>query len=214
MNDTVRAIIFRKSDNPDLYWDVLRFRKMLFADHLGWLLDVSKGVETDQFDHAQATYCALVRANTVQGCFRAIPCGAPYLAKTVFWRLAPAGSFPRDNASWEISRFGVHPDSRDLGVTLYAAMVAFAEQRGARVLPALVELHHERFLSRLGIKTRRYGDIATIGVNRQGRPIRCVVGEIPFREQRDVLLSTFAAQTARLEIIDEIADVGFDRIPA
>ncbi|MFN0262471.1 acyl-homoserine-lactone synthase [Tepidamorphus sp. 3E244] len=214
MNGGLRAIIFRKSDDPDLYWAILRFRKALFVDHLGWVLNVSRGVETDQFDHEQATYCALMHSGQVLGCFRAIPCTKPYLARDVFSHLAPGAHFPTDSESWEISRFGVSPTSPVGGAHLYAAMMAFAEMRDIRVLPALVELHHERFLNRLGIRTRRYGRAVTIGETAHGRPIRCVVGEIPFREQRSILLDTFSDQIAQLEIIDEVANVGLDRIPA
>lgn len=212
--DSAQAVIFRRQDHPKLYLELLQFRKALFADYLGWRLQIDGALERDEFDHAAAEYCALLVGDEIAGCFRAIRCDAPYLARHVFSDVVPLHVFPSGSDAWEISRFGVLPARSMLGTALYAVMFEFAARRGARVLPALVDLQHERLLRRMNIQTRRYSGPRVIGRDVRNRPIRAVAGEIPIDLQRAHLASFASNYLGLVEITDETADVGSDRISA
>lgn len=210
----LKAILYRRSDRPRLHLEVSRFRKQLFADQLGWILKTENGLEQDQFDTDLTEYCALLENGQLKGCFRAIRCDRPYLVRDAFPGIAPEDTFPADVKAWEISRFGVHPDRSGLAISLYAAMFEFAERRGARALPALVDLRHERWLNRLGVQTRRYGDPRPVGHDVRGRVLFGVAGEIPIHEQRRRLGMLFAVPRTLLEVTDETSFDGFDRVSA
>lgn len=210
----IKAVLFRQADRPRLHVEVSRFRKALFADQLGWMLNTENGLERDQFDTDLTEYCALFENGELRGCFRAIRCDRPYLVRDAFPGIAPEDAFPADAMAWEISRFGLHPDNSGLAISLYAAMFDFAERRGARALPALVDLRHERFLHRLGITTRRYGEPRPIGHDVRGRVIFGVAGEIPIHEQRRRLGVLFAVPRALLEVTDETSFGRLDRVSA
>lgn len=209
-----KAILFRQADRPQLYREVGLFRKALFSDQLGWLLNTENGLERDQFDTELTEYCALFENGELRGCFRAIRCDRPYLVRDAFPGLAPAETFPTDVKAWEISRFGIHPESSGLAISLYAAMFDFAERRGARALPALVDLRHERFLQRLGIITHRYGEPRPVGRDVRGRVIFGVAGEIPIHEQRRRLGMLFSVPRSLLEVTDETSFGRLDRVSA
>ncbi|MCC0059716.1 MAG: hypothetical protein H6885_00010 [Rhodobiaceae bacterium] len=214
MNRRIRAIYFQRDQNSGLYRYLCQLRRHLFADQLGWSLDINNGLEEDQFDHQWAEYCALFEGEHIRGCFRAIPCDRPYLVKDAFANLAPLDRFPVDDTAWEISRFGVDKSFPYLGRHLYCAMFEFAWLRNASALPALVDIQHERLLQRMGIETQRYGEPSHIGIDAYGRPIVAVVGEIPLMPQLDHLRHIFAPTLRHMEIIDETSVFGSHRIPA
>jgi len=199
----VIAIIFHEQNNLEMAAGFFRFRKALFVDECGWNLPVSSNAETDQFDTFDAVYCVLLAEDEVVGGFRAIRCDKPYLAREVFPHLATMRPYPERADYWEISRFGVHRHHRKYGVVLYAAMFHFAETRRAKALVAVADLGHERLLSKIGIRTRRYGPPITLGDHQMTEPIQIVAGEIPLAEQDRTRLQFLRNCAESMEIRDD-----------
>jgi len=199
----VIAIIFHEQNNLEMAAGFFRFRKTLFVDECGWNLPVSSNAETDQFDTFDAVYCVLLAEDEVVGGFRAIRCDKPYLAREVFPHLATMRPYPERADYWEISRFGVHRHHRKYGVALYAAMFHFAETRRAKALVAVADLGHERLLSKIGIRTRRYGPPITLGDHQMTEPIQIVAGEIPLAEQDRTRLQFLRNCAESMEIRDD-----------
>lgn len=197
------AIIFHEQNNLEMAVGFFRFRKALFVDECGWNLPVSSDTETDQFDTFDAVYCVLLAEDEVVGGFRAIRCDKPYLAREVFPHLATMRPYPERADYWEISRFGVHRRQRKHGVALYAAMFHFAETRRAKALVAVSDLGHERLLSKIGIRTRRYGPPVTLGDHQMIEPIQIVAGEIPLAEQDRTRLQFLRNCAESMEIRDD-----------
>lgn len=121
---------------------------------------------------------------------------------------------PTDQLTWEISRFAVDRFSVGAGVKLYGLLVEFARLRAARSLIAVVDLQHERRLRQVGIVTRRFGPETVIGVDRFGRPIEAVFGEIPLPAQSTKTLFKLSHMLDNLEIQDETLVFGHTALSA
>ena len=181
--ERLQAQVFDFGTSPELERAFGRLRKSLFVDRLGWSLTVDGDIERDEFDTPDAIYCLLCADGTVVGGFRSIPCNRPYLARIAFPQLATTRDYPERSDFWEISRFGMQPRRGRLGIVLYSVMLRFAISRQARSLVAVADPQHERLLRSHGIRTRRYGPPQIIGVDRRGRALEAVAGEIPITSQ-------------------------------
>lgn len=208
----LQARIFHAGHDRGLSQQIFDFRKRIFIDQMGWNLALIDGVEKDEFDTIDTTYCAILKGSQLVGAFRAIRCDKPYLSAVVFPDLAQTESYPSTWDAWEISRFAaVDPE---ISWSLYATMLDFGWSRQARALVALVDLGHERILRMLGINVRRYGAPMHVGNTRNGRPIMAVAGEIPLIDQGPTLRSAAARTLSAMEIFDETLVFGPDRISA
>lgn len=179
------AVFCYEKQDPETVLKLQRFRKKLFIDILGWQLAVSGELERDQFDNGAAVHCALFAGDEIVAGFRAIRTDCDYLAKQVFPHLAKTRPYPCSPRKWEISRFGVKPGRRSLELARlnYSLMFRFAQTRQATALVAIADLTYERYLAKLDIRTRRYGPPQVIGLDRAGRPLQMVAGEIPLADQ-------------------------------
>lgn len=209
-----RAVFFTLRSNPDLADDVFRFRTRLFNQELGWALPTQKGVERDQFDTDNATYCALIHGTEIVGCFRAIRCDFPYLANTVFPHLATVKSYPSSADAIEISRLGVCHGHQAASALLYSLMVRFAFNRNTKRLVAIAELSHERLLNKIGLTTVRYGKVNIVGYKDDGTWILAVAGEIPLPHEQSSRIRRFLQLTQQVDIIDETHVLGCERLSA
>ena len=210
-----RAIMCTEDENPSIVDDLYRFRKRLFVDRQGWDLAVEDGRERDQFDTDAAVHCALFEGAQLIGGFRAIRTDHDYLAQSVFPYLASLKPYPRQRNAWEISRFGVLPGGPPrTALTTYALMFRFAQMRQAATLVAVADLHHERLMTRVGIRTRRYGPPQVVGTTGDGSPILAVAGEIPLREQTGTRFSSLLEFAKDVEIDDEALVLGPARVSA
>ena len=79
----------------------------------------------------------------------------------------------------------------------------FAETRRAKALVAVADLGHERLLSKIGIRTRRYGPPITLGDHQMTEPIQIVAGEIPLAEQDRTRLQFLRNCAESMEIRDD-----------
>src|SRR5262245_59392649 len=163
----------------------MRLRKRELVDGLGWDLVTTGEIERDEFDNADAIYCLIREGSEVVGCFRAIRCDRPYLARTKFPSLAHHRPYPVHALAWEVSRITVAANRRRFTTSmfLYAAMFHFGQCQEAVSLCGFVDLNHERLFARLGVETERYGEPTEIGRDRLGRPLVVVAGELPLRRQ-------------------------------
>lgn len=194
--------------------DIQEFRKELFVDRLDWPLRVVAGREVDAFDTADTVHCGVLADGRVVAGFRAVRTDRPYLAREVFPQLARFRPYPARPDIWEISRFGVLPGAGDLGRLTYGLMFRFAHTRRASALVAIADLTYERFLGRLGIRTRRYGPPQPLGATRAGRPLMVVAGEIPLAEQNAAGVQALLRLTRDVEIDDEALVFGRSRVSA
>lgn len=211
-----RAVICRAKNNPQTVYGLQRFRKALFVDELGWDLRTYGDRESDQFDTDAAVHCALLRNDEIIGGFRALPTTGNYLVRDVFPQLATLRAYPSRADVWEISRFGVAPCTERLHLarTLYSLMFRFGYSRQAFALVALADLTYERFLTRIGIRTRRYGPPQVIGTDRAGRQLKAVAGEIPLQDQSGEKFRELLSLASKLDVQDETLVRGPQRISA
>ena len=199
-----RAIFGREQDfGPELSIDLMRFRKRLFVDTFGWKLVVEGDCERDQFDTPSAIYCAIFCDHELVGMFRLIRTDGPYLSAAIFQDLAQLDPFPSRPDAWEVSRFGVMADDvRQASAINHAMMFYFARTTGVRTLVAVTDLTYERALHQLGIRTRRYGPPGVVGIDRQGKSIQGVAGEIPMALQGGLKFQRLIDLSNSVEIED------------
>jgi N-acyl-L-homoserine lactone synthetase len=208
------ALITTEAINPVHVQAMLRLRKRLFVDQCGWMLTTIDDLERDQFDSWYTEHCLLFRGPDLVGGFRAIRTDYPYLTQAVFPQLA-VKRFPNRRTVWEISRFGVLSAAEARTARLnYALMFRFAELRGAEALVAMADLTYERFLQRMDICTRRFGPPQVIGVDRHGRELTALAGEIPLNKVDNPDLGGFLDLGRKLEISDATHVLGRTGIPA
>jgi acyl homoserine lactone synthase len=199
------AHTFTRSSNPRKFSQFGEFRRILFVETLGWDLTLRNDYELDEFDHHRAHYLTLSADEEIIGGFRAIRCDHPYLARTKFPKLAEYQQFPNEAHHWEISRFGVAPNSspRSTAATLYSLMLNFGLQRQAEGLVAFTSLGHELYLRRLGVVTKRYGEPSCIGESVTGGQFTVVAGEIPLNTQETGVLSRLISISHNVRLVDD-----------
>lgn len=209
-----QAVFFSAATRPDLARSLYRLRHALFVRELGWTLAAEKDQERDEFDTNDAVYCSLSVDGRMIGCFRAISCDRPYLARTIFSHLATDTPFPTSADYVEISRFGVLGAHRQASILLYSLLIRFALGRNATALVALAELSHERLLNRIGLSTLRYGGVQIVGFREDGQWILAVAGEIRIPENAPPAFKALLELTKAMEIIDEASVFGRERLSA
>ena len=216
MDKSYSAYFFRVNDEPRLADEVFHFRKRLFVDIYQWDLECDKDKEQDAFDTPYTVYAALYHEKTMIGTFRGIRTDRPYLSVWAFPQLAQDRAYPRRHDIWEISRFGVLSKGRSERYAFlnYALMFHFAHGVGARSLVATAEPSYERFLSQIGIESRRYGSPQTIGHSLSGKPITALAGEIPVSAQTGTRFERIMRSLENVEIVDASDVFGPSRLSA
>lgn len=194
---------------------VQRLRKTIFVDGCGWRLLTIGDREADEFDADDTVHGVLSLDGAPCATLRAIRTDRPYLSRSVFPHLAVMSPYPQRRDAWEISRFGiVAGHGPDIAAINYALMFHFALGVGASSLVATAEPIYERYLRRVGIRTRRYGPLLPIGTAVDGRVLQAVAGEIPISQQRPDALSALARLLHSVEISDATALLGPARLSA
>jgi N-acyl-L-homoserine lactone synthetase len=214
--ETFQAHIFRALDDETRTADVARFRKQLFVDTLKWNIEANSEREQDSFDRPDTVYAALYRNSRVIGTYRAIRSDHPYLAEIVFPELATTRTYPKRYDTWEISRFGILPSEARSGAAnvLYALMFHFALIRRVNSLVAVTDLVHEKYLSRLGVKSRRFGKPQPYDLTDGNTVRQLVVGEIPIRRQDEAPIQSLLSTLNGVLIHDQTLVFGRRRVQA
>jgi acyl homoserine lactone synthase len=95
-----------KEWTTDIYSELLRYRYRVFIKKLGWNVPSSHGMEFDQFDREDTIHIgARDGAGKMQAYSRLLPTVKPYLLAEVFPQLMDGKSPPRNDDTWELSRF-------------------------------------------------------------------------------------------------------------
>ncbi|MEM7620853.1 MAG: acyl-homoserine-lactone synthase [Pseudomonadota bacterium] len=215
------AVFCTQYDSPQVVKNIKRFRKQLFVDQYNWNLPVTDDFEQDQFDLPYTIYCALYYGSELVGTFRAIQTDCPYLTQTLFHKHSDLCVLPKSRECWEISRFGVRPENntrhgqiKQHAIVNYAAMFYFAHQINAKKLIATTDTTYERFLSLLGIRTRRYGPPQIIGTDRFGKPLSGIAGEIPLAAQTGPKYQKILNLIQQIDVTDATHIFGLEQISA
>lgn len=96
--------------HPDLFEQMFQMRATVFANRLGWDVNVVDGRELDSFDAADPLYLLCVDEFTDQlkGAVRLLPTTGPNMLRDVFSFLVPDGAV-ESPLIWESSRFAISP---------------------------------------------------------------------------------------------------------
>lgn len=164
------AIIIKKSEFltiPDReYIGLLRLRYQVFVLRLQWELTSGLGLESDQYDNADAKYIyACDNTDKVNGCWRLLPTTGDYMLRTVFSELLGDQDVPNDPTIVELSRFAVEKQSStmngvssEITMKLFEAIYTYAISNGIKEYVSVTSTAIERFLKRIKIPCNRIGD--------------------------------------------------------
>ncbi len=99
-----------RGNHADLIDHMFRMRAEVFADRLGWEVNVVDGREVDQFDDEGPMYLLSIDEGTgvLRGAVRLLPTTGPNMLRDVFPMLMPGGGV-ESPLIWESSRFAVNP---------------------------------------------------------------------------------------------------------
>ncbi|MBY2924427.1 GNAT family N-acetyltransferase [Rhizobium leguminosarum] len=151
-----------------------QLRARVFADRLGWEVDVTAGCESDGFDALRPTYVlAIAETGQLVGCARLLPALGRTMVADVFPSLLADGQLNAHAAMIESSRFCVDTalaEGRGTGsiheatLTMFAGIVEWCIANGYTEIITVTDLRFERILARVGWPLRRLGEPKKIGV--------------------------------------------------
>jgi len=94
--------------------EMYRLRYRVFKERLDWDVQVSGGMEMDEFDALHPAYLLQRRGDgRIQGCVRLLPSSGPTMLGKTFASLLDGAPPPADSTVWESSRFAVDLDRND-----------------------------------------------------------------------------------------------------
>ena len=151
-----------------------QLRARVFAERLGWEVEVVDGQESDGFDTLDPTYVlAVSTAGDVSGCARLLPSVGPTMVTNVFPSLLPKEGLNAHAAMVESSRFCVDTtleEGRGAGsvheatLTMFAGIVEWCLVSAVTEIVTVTDLRFERILGRVGWSLQRIGDPMRVGV--------------------------------------------------
>lgn len=146
---------------------MFRFRTEMFCRRLNWQLQVTDGLEKDQYDALDPVY--LVARTTrldVESCARLLPTTGPYMLREVFAEMLQGEAAPQADDVWELSRFAVIPEGsakcqqatlHPVTLRMMQGAVDFADRNGISRYVVVTSVALERLLRRIGLSMRRFG---------------------------------------------------------
>ncbi|YCI06411.1 acyl-homoserine-lactone synthase TraI (plasmid) [Ensifer sp. D2-11] len=162
-----------------------QLRARIFADRLGWEVNVAGGCESDAFDDLLPTYILAVSSNgRVVGCARLLPALGPTMVANVFPSLLSAGHLNAHSSMVESSRFCVDTslaEGRGGGsiheatLTMLAGIIEWSVANRFTEIVTVTDLRFERIPARVGWPLQRIGEPRTIGTT------VAVAGTLPAR---------------------------------
>ena len=91
---------------------MFQLRAKIFADRLGWDVNVKNGIERDGFDDINPLYLLSIGAQgQLNGSLRLLPTTGPNMLADVFSKILDEGDDVRSPLIWESSRFCVSADA-------------------------------------------------------------------------------------------------------
>jgi N-acyl-L-homoserine lactone synthetase len=148
-----------------------RIRKAVFKDRLGWDVNVSGGLEVDEYDALGPSYLLSIdRSGTLNGCVRLLPTTGPNMLRDIFPSFVTKAALPCGERVWEASRFAVSRNSTaaELGISqttydLLIGVLKFGLSNGISMIACVVDVRMERILRRAGWQLERLGPAHRIG---------------------------------------------------
>jgi acyl homoserine lactone synthase len=159
----------RREELPQQSIDELgRYRHKVFVSHLGWPLQTTGDIESDEFDGPQTVYVySRDGSGMVTGVARLLPTTTPYLMEKVFPALWAGGNLPQSKHVWELSRFAsvdfnrtasiVHQAASKSAARLFKYVIEMAAWHGAKELITVSPIGMERLLALNGYRAQRAG---------------------------------------------------------
>ena len=151
-----------------------QLRARVFAERLGWEVNVVDGQEADAFDALMPTYIlAISDSGQVAGCARLLPAIGPTMVADVFDSLLPNGRLNAHSAMIESSRFCVdtmlgegrgHGSVHEATLTMLAGVIEWCLVNGTTEIVTVTDLRFERILARVGWPLQRLAEPKKIGV--------------------------------------------------
>jgi acyl homoserine lactone synthase len=172
---SLREVMMMQLVTDDLYGEFVddlaemhRLRYRIFKERLGWNVQVSGGMEIDEFDALHPAYL-LQRGSDdrLQGCVRLLPSAGPNMLRNTFPALLGGRPAPASPEIWESSRFALDaaPNSARAtgGLTratyeLFAGMIEFGLSRRLTDIVTVTDVRMERILRRAGWPLLRIGE--------------------------------------------------------
>lgn len=153
--------------------EMYRLRHRVFKERLGWDVQISGGMEIDEFDALRPAYL-IQRAsdNRVQGCVRLLPSTGPTMLSDQFPVLLAGQDAPSHLSTWESSRFALDvatdapKGKRGIACAtyeLFAGMIEFGLSRRLSDIVTVTDARMERILRRAGWPLRRLGKPCNLG---------------------------------------------------
>jgi acyl homoserine lactone synthase len=148
-----------------------RIRKAVFKDRLDWDVNVSGGLEVDEYDALGPSYLLSIdRSGTLNGCVRLLPTTGPNMLRDIFPSFVTKAALPCGERVWEASRFAVSRNSTaaELGISqttydLLIGVLKFGLSNGISMIACVVDVRMERILRRAGWQLERLGPAHRIG---------------------------------------------------
>lgn len=148
-----------------------RIRKAVFKDRLGWDVNVSGGLEIDEYDALGPNYLLSIdRSGTLNGCVRLLPTTGPNMLRDIFPSFVTKAALPCGERVWEASRFAVSRNSTaaepGISQTTYDLLIGvlkFGLSNGISMIACVVDARMERILRRAGWQLDRLGPAQRIG---------------------------------------------------
>jgi len=146
---------------------MFRFRAEMFCNRLKWPLELTDGLEKDQYDALNPIYLLSRTArNEIESCARLLPTTGRYMLPEVFSQMLQGEAAPAADDVWELSRFAVIPSGgveqqqavlHPITLRMMQSAIDFADQNGVSRYVVVTSVALERLLRRIGLSMRRFG---------------------------------------------------------
>ena len=157
----------------DAIFEMHRLRYRVFKERLDWNVQITDGMEMDQYDGMDPVYL-LQRGpdGQLQGCVRLLRSTGPNMLHDEFRSLLEGSPCPSDPRVWESSRFALElsptlarSESGLAAATyeLFAGMIEFGLSRSLTEIITATDVRIERILKRANWPLRRLGNPSVIG---------------------------------------------------
>lgn len=143
----------------DLLDEMFRLRARVFADRLGWAVDIRDGMEVDQFDALDPAYVlGLDDSGHVVACARLLQTTGPHMLSDVFNAILGGEPPMRSATLWESTRFCVDTERLQRGngpnslsratMELMVGTLEYARNAGIRDIITVIDPIMNRLLKR------------------------------------------------------------------
>ncbi len=151
----------------DVFDQMFKLRARAFYERRKWSVEVSEGMETDDFDALNPLYLMVVEDGKLLASLRLLPTTGPHMLADIFPETMGEKAVLRHPLIWESTRFcvdtkaieehganGVNWATSELLIGLFTV----ALEVGLQNVVSVYDLYMERIMRRAGLKFDRLGD--------------------------------------------------------